>query len=230
MGRFTEKYTDGSQYGLLSLDLSNAFNIVSRAAFLKGVDEHFPTLLPWVSYCYGGEPAYLWTGENFLLSVTGVQQGDPLRPLLLAIALRPVTLELRKRLQISSSSEVNGTPDVFNVWYLDYGYIVANHEQLRSVLDYLLSNDVKNRGPHLNLAKCEVWWPKEPPRDFQTACPDAVPQKYVEGTLILNAPLGSDHFMNMNTHECEAHIFCESSILAISFRKGCRFRKQTGGL
>ena len=157
--RFIQKNTNGSQYGLLSLDLSNACNVVSPAAFLKGVEEQFPTLLPSVSYCYGGEPAYLWTDETLLRRVTGVRQGDPLGPLLFAIALRPVTLELRKRLQISSSSEVNGAPDVLNVWYSDDGFIIANHEKLRSAVDYLLSNDVKDCGLHLNLAKYEVWWP-----------------------------------------------------------------------
>ena len=61
--RVIEKQNYGSQFGLLSLDLGNAFNVVSRATFLKDVEEHFPTLLAWVHYYYWGEPAYLCTGE-----------------------------------------------------------------------------------------------------------------------------------------------------------------------
>ena len=67
-----------------------------------------------------------------------------------------MTLKLRQRLQTISSSEGNDTRDVFNVWYLDDGYIIANHEQLSSALDYLMSDKVENYGLHLNLAKCEV--------------------------------------------------------------------------
>ena len=48
--RFIWIHNDGSQFDFLSLDLSNAFNVVlSRAAFLNCVEEHFPTLLARVS-------------------------------------------------------------------------------------------------------------------------------------------------------------------------------------
>ena len=39
-----------SEYRLLSVDLTNAFNLVSRNAFLKGVKDHFPSLLARTSY------------------------------------------------------------------------------------------------------------------------------------------------------------------------------------
>ena len=50
-----------------------------------------------MSYCYNGDSPYLWTGENFPRSVTGVQQGDPLGPLLFAVALHQLALELQNR-------------------------------------------------------------------------------------------------------------------------------------
>ena len=155
--RFIEKQNDGSKSGLLSLDLINSFNVVSHTAFLKGVEERFPAFLAWVYYKYGGEPAYLWTGETFLRSVTGVEQGDLLGTLLFAIALQLVTLELRQRLQTISSCEGNDTRDVSNGWYFDDGYIIANHQQLSSAPDYWMSDEVDNYGLQLNLAKCEVW-------------------------------------------------------------------------
>ena len=61
---------------------AQCINVVSLTPFLRGGEEHFPTLLTWVYYCYGGELAYLPTGETFLRSITGVQKGDPLGPLL----------------------------------------------------------------------------------------------------------------------------------------------------
>ena len=136
---------------------------------------------------------------------------------------------IRQRLQTISSSEGNDTRDVFNVWYLDDGYIIANHEQLSYALDYLMSDEVENYGLHLNLAKCEVWWPQEPPGDLQAAYPDALSQKYTEGTLILNAPLGSDSFMKKPFFEkvqSLKHIFekaaaLENSQVAFTLLKFC---------
>ena len=48
---------------------------------------------------------------------------------------------------------------------------------------------------HLDLAKCKVWWPEEPPGDMQAAYTDELSQKYTKGTLLLNTPLGSEGFI-----------------------------------
>ena len=58
-------------YALLKLDFRNAFNLVSRAAFLKQVRINLPELDPWVQYCYSDKP-HLWVGELRFRSVTGV--------------------------------------------------------------------------------------------------------------------------------------------------------------
>ena len=65
--------------------MSNAFNFVSRQALLEECAVHFPELLPWVGWCYGSHPT-LWHPLGQLSSETGVQQGDPLGPLLLSSA------------------------------------------------------------------------------------------------------------------------------------------------
>ena len=90
-----------SEYGLLSVDLTNAFNLGSRNVFPKGVKDYFQSLLAWMSYCYGGEAPFLWTGEDSIRSVRGVQEGDPFGPLLFASTLQPIAADLRKRLQES---------------------------------------------------------------------------------------------------------------------------------
>eukprot|EP00731_Ephydatia_muelleri_P032417 Em0023g924a len=46
-------------FGVLKVDMKNAFNQVSRRALLSECAEHFPELLPWVGWCYGQHP-YLW--------------------------------------------------------------------------------------------------------------------------------------------------------------------------
>jgi hypothetical protein len=39
-------------WALLQIDFSNAFNLVSRDIFSAAIFEHFPTLGPWVTWCY----------------------------------------------------------------------------------------------------------------------------------------------------------------------------------
>lgn len=70
---------------LVKLDFENAFNTISRSKVLGAVQSHFPSL----SRCYV-KPSNLQFGTAILKSSAGVQQGDPLGPLLFAAALRPL--------------------------------------------------------------------------------------------------------------------------------------------
>ena len=47
---------------------------------------------------------------------------------------------------------------------------------------------------HLNLSKCELWWPAEPQQDAKASYPVDLTQVYIEGTLVLNAPAGLTQF------------------------------------
>jgi len=58
---------------LIKVDLSNAFNRISRATIFHEVQNIFPLLFPWVEYCYSSSPL-LFENET-ILSSAGVQQG-----------------------------------------------------------------------------------------------------------------------------------------------------------
>ena len=86
---------NGSDAGkvAISVDVSNAFNIVLRTAVLRAVRVHFPSLAPWVDCCYR-HSSTLFTGSDdaalqIIPSTRGVQQGDPLGPVLFALAVQP---------------------------------------------------------------------------------------------------------------------------------------------
>ena len=67
----------------LKLDFANAFNTVRRDAVLSAIRDRFPR---WATWCYQ-RPTRLQFDEWVVESCAGVQQGDPLGPLLFAAAL-----------------------------------------------------------------------------------------------------------------------------------------------
>ena len=93
----------------LKLDFSNAFNTIDREAILREVRNHMPSLAAFVDFCYA-RPSKLVFGAT-ISSESGVQQGDPLGPLLFCLALQPLLQEL------ASSRATVGLQLVFS--YLD---------------------------------------------------------------------------------------------------------------
>ena len=88
---------------LLKLDFSNAFNAVDRQRVLDAVADRLPELSAWAGCSYGA-PSLLFFGGRTLESQQGVQQGDPLGPLLFSLAIHDLVSSLRSP---------------FCVWYLD---------------------------------------------------------------------------------------------------------------
>nr|GFA10458.1 hypothetical protein [Tanacetum cinerariifolium] len=87
----------GDDVGLIMLlvDFKNAFNLVDRKVMLQGVRIRCPFISRWIELCYFS-PARLYYGEHTLLLCQGVQQGDPLGPLLFALVLHPLICILAK--------------------------------------------------------------------------------------------------------------------------------------
>ena len=102
------------------IDMRNAFNLVSRQAFLDECVAHFSELLP-------GAMAYsiLWHPMGQISSQSGVQQGDPLGPLLFSLVLHKI------------ASAVDFDDEwlnlIFQAWFLDDG-VIADRRSDYSVL------------------------------------------------------------------------------------------------
>ncbi|GJS96181.1 putative reverse transcriptase domain-containing protein [Tanacetum coccineum] len=114
VNRLVEDRGDDVGLSMLLVDFQNAFNLVDRTVMLEEVRLRCPAISRWVEFCYSS-PARLYYGEHSLWSCQGVQQGDPLGPLLFSLVLHPLICKIR---------------DSFNLclqaWYLDDGTIVGD--------------------------------------------------------------------------------------------------------
>jgi hypothetical protein len=165
----------------LKVDFRNAFNCVDRSAFLSAVHRDFPGLFPWVEWCYGQYTFLQYNHSDVIESSCGVQQGDPLGPLLFSLVLRPIVEQIR---------DLNPR---LNLWYLDDGVIVGPPSLLQLVWDI-----IRLKGPDVgmfpNALKCEWIWLD---RSRSSPCPllsgdvsAAIPITALADLSILGVPLG----------------------------------------
>ena len=139
---WVERHAGSSQKVLVKLDFANAFNSVQRDAVLQQVVDHFPALSRWATWCYR-QPTRLQFGDRVLSSSSGVQQGDPLGPLLFAAALQPLARELRSR------------PLDLAIHFLDDGVLAGDLAAVSAALTEVQLRAAEI-GLVLNLSKCEV--------------------------------------------------------------------------
>ena len=106
------------------MDIKNACNTINREACLRGVQRHCPQLLLWAIWSLSG-PSILHMGEHVILCQTGVQQGDPLTPLLFSLGLHEA---------VEACAEVTG---LSQQWFLDDGALRAKFRALENALRVL---------------------------------------------------------------------------------------------
>ncbi len=134
----------GDDLLILKVDFRNAFNGVSRDAMLALTRKYFPRLFRWVEWCYAN--TYILTFDAWeILSCEGVQQGDPLGPLLFSLVLQEVVKKIHDSIPTLK----------LNKWYLDDGVIIGTKAELQAVLK-ILSEEGPKLGLILNPKKCEI--------------------------------------------------------------------------
>lgn len=135
---------------LVKIDFKNAFNTIRRDCFLEHVAVSLPRAYNFVHSAYG-LPSLLINKSNIIYSSEGVQQGDPMGPLLFCLALRSLTSKL-------------STP--LNLWYMDDGTLGGDASLIKQNL-FTLRKEASTVGLVINEAKCEIYnpsnidWPAE---------------------------------------------------------------------
>ncbi|XP_055352279.1 uncharacterized protein LOC129598413 [Paramacrobiotus metropolitanus] len=126
---------------LFKIDYRNAFNTVRRDVMLQSVLEHFPEYYPFVLSAYGAPSTLSCNGsEEDLSSATGIQQGDPMGPLLYCLVALLFCISLSSKLR---------------VFFLDDGALGGTVEEVANDLKSIIAAS-SAAGLQLNPAKCEM--------------------------------------------------------------------------
>ena len=112
----------------VQLDMTNAFNSVSRLAMLRQCLKKAPTTYSWLAWCYE-QPCPLFSqGQQVAISTRGVHQGDAMGPLGFALGLE-------EALDMVPDDAEQGV--AWNVWYLDDGTISGRADDVMCFVDRL---------------------------------------------------------------------------------------------
>ena len=130
----------GEPQVLLKVDFANAFNSIFRDVILEETYSSAPMAATYAYQAYGA-PSALRFGDHIVWSKNGIQQGDPLEPLLFSLGLRRLTAALPT------------TP--LSVWYLDDGTLGGPISLVKEAFDRVVSV-AGSIGMTVNVAKTEV--------------------------------------------------------------------------
>jgi hypothetical protein len=153
----TAHLAQNPSHALVSLDAKNAFNSVSRDVMLKALLAAPPAiraLYPMVAqfYLHDAELAvYDKDGKQAvkLKSKSGTRQGDPLGPLLFALAIHPVLTRVQAKMRGRG---------VYILAYLDDIYILGPPDAAADAAR-LMRTELGKINLRLNEDKCEAWSP-----------------------------------------------------------------------
>ena len=175
-------YLQNLQQGevLVKVDFKNAFNSIRRDKMLLAVEELIPEILPFVHSVYCS-PSFLMWGEEVIYSSEGVQQGDPLGPLLFCLTIHKLCKKL--------TSE-------FNVFYLDDGTVGGYCDDVVQDVK-MIEEGAGALGLQLNRGKTELICTDPVSRKvFLSAFPD-VKSVDPECAVLLGSPIGNSNSVDV---------------------------------
>ena len=170
--------TSSSSSCILQIDFCNAFNSIKRSEKLKTIAS---SILGFTNSCYS-QPSQLFYEKFVVSSESGIQQGDPLVPLLFSLTVWPIIEKI-----MESSPELQQ-----HSWYLDDSVLVDSGDGLIRLWD-LLCQLGPDCGLHVRVNKCELWFTVDLDRvDIRKKRND------ISGLEDLGAALGKPEFMKLN--------------------------------
>ena len=100
----------------MQIDFKNAFISVKRSKDLEAIAKFQPSVALLATFCYS-QHSHSYFNKTYLSTQSGVQQGDPLGPLLFSLALRLIIKEIETKLPTLVQQN----------WYLDNWIWMTNN-------------------------------------------------------------------------------------------------------
>lgn len=175
LNRLIADQQDSPDLVVVSLDFQNAFNTVDRNRMLAEVVRHCPSISHYVEMTYGCA-ARQYVGPHVVESTTGVQQGDPLSPLLFALTVHPLVSDVHRE-----------CPGMHQGWYLDDGTFVGPLSVVQHAVQVIVDR-APAFGLSLNPQKSRVWSPVHNPQHLY-GFPLGFVHEHRAGMTILGAPV-----------------------------------------
>ena len=160
---------------VVSLDFQNAFNTVDRNRMFEEVSRHCPSISHYVEMTYGCA-ARQYVGPHVVESTTGVQQGDPLSPMLFALSIQPLISDIDR-----------DCPDMHQGWYLDDGTFVGPLSVVQRAVQAVVDR-APAFGLSLNPQKCRLWSPVYNPTHLHGFPPGFI-HEHRAGLTVLGAAI-----------------------------------------
>ena len=176
--------TLSSSSGILQIEFCNAFNSIPRIKILKAVASSMSGITAFTNFFYSKHSELFY--DKFVdRSESGIQQGDPLGPLLFSLTLWSIKEKIQESLPVLQQHS----------WYLDDGVLVGSEDDLIRSWD-LLCQLGPDRGLHIRVDKCELW---------STVDLDnliiRVKRNDISGLDVLGAELGTPEILCMKFNE-----------------------------
>lgn len=156
---------------VLSIDGRNAFNALARDAMLRQTAKQAPDLFAYASKIYAQQPSLRFNLDGQaaaveVLSQQGVQQGDPLGPLLFALAMQPIMKQFAEQREFQHLSLPAFLDDVA-IGCLTVAGLASDLQSTKAAYDWLVTK-LATIGIEVNTEKTTCLLPA----DAVTAAPE----------------------------------------------------------
>ena len=141
-----------------SLDGVGAYDHVSRARFLEELasSPELESILPFVRLWYSRPSTYTWRDDDGRVHVIrqaeGVEQGDPLSPLLFSLAIHAALRQANAELQ----------PGEYLLAFLDDVYTITSKNRAAEVAHLVATTIHEHAGVEPKLGKFQLWGRRRP--------------------------------------------------------------------